>query len=188
LSTIKVNNIQSRTGSAISFTSGDTITIPSGATLTNNGTASGFGKIVQYKIVRAESQFDSTSATLAEIDGNLRTTITPTSASNKIVIKFNCAWIDNYAGGTEAILSFYRSINGGTYNNMGTEDSNTANVFYNWNASRFQIFQSFTYIDTNHNTTSPIIYTPYGRANTSLQVRFGTSDRFSSMEVMEVLA
>jgi uncharacterized protein YjlB len=47
LSTIKVNNIESRTGSAISFTSGDTITIPSGATLTNNGTASGFGKIGQ---------------------------------------------------------------------------------------------------------------------------------------------
>jgi uncharacterized protein YjlB len=43
LSTIKVNNIQSRTGNAISFTSGDTITIPSGATLTNNGTATGFG-------------------------------------------------------------------------------------------------------------------------------------------------
>lgn len=38
MSTIKVNNIQSRTGNAISFTSGDTITIPSGATLTNNGT------------------------------------------------------------------------------------------------------------------------------------------------------
>ena len=42
MSTIKVNNIQSRTGSAISFTSGDTITIPSGATITNNGTATGF--------------------------------------------------------------------------------------------------------------------------------------------------
>ena len=43
MSTIKVNNIQSRTGNAISFTSGDTITIPSGATFTNNGTVTGFG-------------------------------------------------------------------------------------------------------------------------------------------------
>jgi hypothetical protein len=43
LSTIKVNNIQSRTGNAISFTSGDTITIPSGATFTNNGTITGLG-------------------------------------------------------------------------------------------------------------------------------------------------
>ena len=42
MSTIKVNNIQSRTGNAISFTSGDTITIPSGATFTNNGTLTGF--------------------------------------------------------------------------------------------------------------------------------------------------
>jgi len=144
------------------------------------------GKVLQYKIVRAESQFTTTSVTLAEIDGNLRTTITPTSASNKIVIRFNCAWIDTYAGGTEAILSFYRSINGGGYVNMGSADSNTDNVFYNWNASRFQIFQTFTYIDTNHNTTSPIIYTPYGRTSTSLQTRYGTSDRFSSMEVMEI--
>jgi uncharacterized protein YjlB len=46
LSTIKVNNIQSRTGNAISFTSGDTITIPSGATLTNNGTANNFSDCV----------------------------------------------------------------------------------------------------------------------------------------------
>lgn len=144
------------------------------------------GKILQYQIVRAESQFDSTNTTLTEIDGNLRTTITPTSASNKIVIKFNCAWIDNYAGGTEAILSFYRSINGGAYVNMGSADSNTDNVFYNWSGDRFQVFRSFTYIDTNHNTTSSIIYTPYGRASTGLQVRYGTSDRFSSMEVMEI--
>jgi hypothetical protein len=43
LSTIKVNNIQSRTGNAISFTSGDTITIPSGATFTNSGTVTGNG-------------------------------------------------------------------------------------------------------------------------------------------------
>ena len=43
MSTIKVNNIQSRTGNAISFTSGDTITIHSGATFTNNGTITGLG-------------------------------------------------------------------------------------------------------------------------------------------------
>ena len=43
MSTIKVNNISSRTGNAISFTSGDTITIPSGATFTNNGTINGLG-------------------------------------------------------------------------------------------------------------------------------------------------
>ena len=33
MSTIKVNNIQSRTGNAVSFTSGDSVTFPSGINL-----------------------------------------------------------------------------------------------------------------------------------------------------------
>ena len=57
MSTIKVNNIQSRTGNAISFTSGDTITIPSGATFTNNGTVTGFGDNTPYfHVYRSSNQ------------------------------------------------------------------------------------------------------------------------------------
>tara|TARA_Y100001938_G_scaffold143958_1_gene217657 strand:- start:56 stop:1444 length:1389 start_codon:yes stop_codon:yes gene_type:complete len=44
MSEIKVNKLSSRTGNAVTLgTSGDTLTIPAGVTLTNSGTATGFG-------------------------------------------------------------------------------------------------------------------------------------------------
>ena len=44
MSEIKVNKVSSRTGNAVTLgTSGDTFTIPAGVTLTNSGTATGFG-------------------------------------------------------------------------------------------------------------------------------------------------
>jgi len=86
LSTIKVNNIQSRTGNAISFTSGDTITIPSGATLTNNGTAN-FGKVAQVLHTTTTTELVLTSS--AYTDLGLEQAITPSSTSSKILIFTN---------------------------------------------------------------------------------------------------
>ena len=86
MSTIKVNNIQSRTGNAISFTSGDTITIPSGATLTNNGTAN-FGKIGQVLHTTTTTELVLTSS--AYTDLGLEQAITPSSTSSKILIFTN---------------------------------------------------------------------------------------------------
>ena len=86
MSTIKVNNIQSRTGNAISFTSGDTITIPSGATLTNNGTAN-FGKIGQVVQGSLSSLVTTSSSTFS--DTGLNASITPSSTSSKILVFVN---------------------------------------------------------------------------------------------------
>ena len=45
MSEVKVNKISPRSGTDVALgDSGDTFTIPSGATLTNNGTASGIGQ------------------------------------------------------------------------------------------------------------------------------------------------
>ena len=45
MSEIQVNKISPQSGTAITLgDSGDTFTIPSGATFTNNGTANGFGE------------------------------------------------------------------------------------------------------------------------------------------------
>lgn len=144
------------------------------------------GKVLQHNIVRAESLYNTTSTTLSEIDSNLRVTITPTSTSNKIVVRFNLAWLDTYADGCEGIIGFYRSINGGSYTNIGSSESNTINMFYIWSGSRMQESRTLTYIDTNYNSTSSIIYTPYGRAGGGCTAQYGSSDRYSSMEVMEI--
>jgi hypothetical protein len=63
MSELKVNKISPRSGTDVTLgDSGDTITIPSGATLTNNGTATGFGIAWQSSIV--------TAATLTAVSGN----------------------------------------------------------------------------------------------------------------------
>ena len=50
MSEVKVNKISPRSGTDVTLgDSGDTFTIPSGATLTNNGTASGFGDNLEWQ-------------------------------------------------------------------------------------------------------------------------------------------
>ena len=94
--------------------------------------------------------------------------------------------MDINSGGRSAIVSFYGSINGGTYTNLGSDESNNASQFYNWDEVRYQRPVTYTYIDVTHNTTSSTIYTIYGSTDSSNTVRIGSSDRFTSMEVMEI--
>ena len=86
---------------AINITSGNSLTIDSGATITNNGAATGFGKVLQYVISTYTTQ-TSTSLVIPN-DGSipqntegveiLTATITPTSASNKLLIEFDAPFL-----------------------------------------------------------------------------------------------
>ncbi len=92
-SEIKANKISPATGTAITLgDSGDTFTVPSGVTLTNNGTASGFGggKILQVVQTVKTDTFTTTSNTLVDITG-LSLNITPSSTSSKILV-FTNVW------------------------------------------------------------------------------------------------
>jgi len=73
MSEIKVNKLSSRTGNAVTLgTSGDTFTIPAGVTLTNSGTATGFGsdtdiswqavKTASFTAVSGEGYFVNTTS------------------------------------------------------------------------------------------------------------------------------
>ena len=56
MSEVKVNKISPRSGTDVTLgDSGDTFTIPSGATLTNNGTASGFASIAWQSAIKTAS-------------------------------------------------------------------------------------------------------------------------------------
>jgi len=84
--TIEVDTIEPQSGTTLTLgASGDTINIPSGATLTNNGTATGFGKLLQVVQTVKSDTFSSSSATFVDITG-LSASITPSSASNKILV------------------------------------------------------------------------------------------------------
>jgi hypothetical protein len=86
MSKIEVDAIEPQSGTTLTIgASGDTITIPSGATLTNSGTATGFGKVLQVVSVVKTDTFTHTSSTFTDVTG-LSVAITPSSASNKILI------------------------------------------------------------------------------------------------------
>ena len=95
-SILKVDTIQDQSGNNIinenadTITigaSGDTITIPSGATLSNSGTlGSGMGKVLQVVRNSSTVTVSTSSTSLTEL---INTSITPSSTSSKILILVN---------------------------------------------------------------------------------------------------
>lgn len=90
MSEIKVNKVSPATGTAIQLgDSGDTFTVPSGATIVNSGTATGFGgggKVAQVLSVTKSDVFTSTAgATWTDITG-FSVSITPSASTSKILV------------------------------------------------------------------------------------------------------
>ena len=96
MSEILANKITPVTGTTVTLgDSGDTFTIPSGVTVTNSGTATGFGKVVQ--VVSTQTGAVATGTGTYSANDNIPTTsngneyltlaITPTNASNKLKIE-----------------------------------------------------------------------------------------------------
>ena len=87
--TLKVSNIQTSSGSGTITLgqSGETVTIPSGATITNSGTATGFGalKSINATVNNDLSQASNNSSTMADVSG-VDLVLTPTSTSSKFVL------------------------------------------------------------------------------------------------------
>ena len=79
------NNIINENANTITIgASGDTITIPSGATITNSGTATGFGKVLQ--VVTGETTTNTQITSTSYTDTSLTANITPSATSSKILV------------------------------------------------------------------------------------------------------
>ena len=87
-SELKTNKISPATGTALQIgDSGDTITIPSGATLTNSGSATGFGKVLQVVSMVKTDTASTTSSTF--VTTGIEVSITPSSTSSKVLVFAN---------------------------------------------------------------------------------------------------
>ena len=76
MSKINVDTLEPSTGTTLTLgASGDTITIPSGATITNSGTATGFGKVLQ--VVNATKSDTNSTTSHSAVTTGLEGTITP---------------------------------------------------------------------------------------------------------------
>ena len=98
MSEIKVDKISPQSGTALAVgDSGDTITIPSGATITNSGTANGFGggKVLQCVYASKLDEFVGTNTSWTDVTGMTVTTGAIASTSSRVLV--TCAlYIHDY--------------------------------------------------------------------------------------------
>jgi hypothetical protein len=139
------------------------------------------GKVVQYKYANALSSVTTSSTTLAEIDTNLRVSITPTSASNKILIRYWLGWVDSLATGRDMKMGIFRD----TTNLSSDAGANTTQVYF-WQGSQFQGTQDAWWIDSTYNTTSAISYRLYVASGGVGSVNFGSGGKYSFGEAIEI--
>ena len=128
------NNIINESSNTITIgASGDTVAIPSGATITG----SGLGKVLQVVSVATTTQSSSSSSTFADVT-NLTAAITPSSSSNKILVTVFCNGVGKetnnaYVGlrllrGSSVIagLDYLAGLNGAS----GTNYIGTSGIMY----------------------------------------------------------
>ena len=90
MSKINVNTWEPESGTDLTLgASGDTITIPSGATITNSGTATGFGKVLQVVSFSYNTLETTVSATF--VNTSLELAITPSATSSKVYVMVNAS-------------------------------------------------------------------------------------------------
>jgi len=141
---------------AINITSGNSLTIDSGATITNNGTnGGGFGKVLQV-VQTVKTDVFSTgvgSSSPVEITG-LTASITPASSSNKILVMFSVSFSSSNlnAGG----IFLYRDA---TVLHVGDASGVRPRITKGWGTNNTwnQSAVSVTYLDSP-STTSSITY------------------------------
>ena len=106
MSELKVDKISPETGTAFTLgDSGDTFTVPSGCTITNSGTATGFGGglVLQTKMVKLTTTSSFTANhTFADISG-LSVAITPSSTGSKIWVQGTVSIGQNGYGGIRIV-------------------------------------------------------------------------------------
>jgi len=89
---------------AITVPSGGSLTINSGATITNNGTnGGGFGKVLQVVKGATSALFSTTSSSL--VNSNVTVTITPSSASSIILLSYNAWYYRSGSGSGDGSIS-----------------------------------------------------------------------------------
>jgi hypothetical protein len=158
MSKIEVDAIEPQSGTTLTIgASGDTITIPSGATLTNSGTATGFGIVLQVVNAFTETETNSSSGSYA--DTTLTASITPSSASNKVLVLINqCIGKRNSNNYINLQLLRGATAIGGTDDLSGSVGY-TDNASYNYLGTGF----SCSFLDSPNTTSSTTYKTQFKR-------------------------
>ena len=182
MGTLFVDKLDPQSGTSLEIGSnGDTITIPSGATIANAGTATGFGggKIGQVlqQVNATEVSISSDSATNGVATG-LTLAITPSAASSKILVIANI--YTNIVDGRGYGIHIMR----------GTTEVYEDN--YHWGAvlpsgAGLRSARAWHFLDSP-NTTSATTYAINASTESANTVYFQANTNQSTLTLMEVLA
>ena len=149
-------------------------------------TATGGGGIVQITMGRTNNRAENTSTSF--VATNLEATVTPKFTTSKIYVQVSGDCNTNQSSGSETIfLTIYRSIDGGTFSNLG-------NATYGFtqlrnDSARTHAPVCINFLD-NPNTTSAVVYKVYMRsaAGTSVEFPADSNQNYSYMHLLEVSA
>jgi len=180
MATLFVDKLDPQSGTALEIgSSGDTITIPSGATITNSGTATGFGKILQ--VLNATMNTETVMNNNTWTDVGITLAITPSSSSSKVLIQANAAGCGKATNNTYLELKLLRD----TTDLIVIEQRGG----YTGDTSANKVGScACTYLDSP-STTSATTYKLQGRSGSNnAYAQVGDSNPYSTITLMEISA
>ena len=179
------NNIINESSNTITIgASGDTISIPSGATITNSGTANNFGGGKVLQVVQAQTTTAVTSTATGYTDSGLSGSITPSATSSKILILITQPYAhqrtsaDNWLGHVRLLRASTAIWTPATYSlGFGVDGSNVTGFTEN--------YLSINYLDSPSSTSSVTYKTQFGLDSNS-QVVTQRASSPSQIILMEI--
>jgi hypothetical protein len=159
---------------AITVPSGGSLTINSGATVTNNGTASGFGGGKVLQVVQGTQSTSVSTTGTTYVTSNLSASITPSSTSNKILVlvHMNSFYAEGTNGG--GYIALYR---GGS-----VLVNDAARIFGSGDSLGSLVI---THLDSPSSTSS-LTYAVYFKRSSGNQVVCHTGNVQSNIVLLEI--
>jgi len=193
-SEIKANKISPATGTAFTIgDSGDTFTVPSGCTIVNSGTATGFGegKVLQIPTPVHKTDSFSTSSTSWVDVTDVTLSITPSATSSRILVLLNSRLC-----GSSGYPIFAQFLRDSTAIGSGTGTSNVdcfAQTMPSPDSTRYGRPADLIWLDSP-NTTSSVTYkmqvrmyaSQTGYVNRATDLHIYAGEYATSLTLMEI--
>jgi hypothetical protein len=197
-SEIKANKISPASGVNLTLgDSGDTFTVPAGVTLTNNGTDSGFGKLVQV-VTNSDVGTTSTNGSVNWITTTTLATITPQKSGSNFFVSSNGTFNARPSAYGSGAAIFYK-VNAGSYSawlldegtgqevaHIGVYNASSADT---WFPASIQRYGSVTYTLGDTITFAVHIRGQFAGTAGSTTARWGldaSTDSVQAITIMEV--
>ena len=187
MSTLEVNSIQPlSSGTTVTLgASGKTFTIPAGCTISNSGTATGFGGGKIGQVVNATHSTEVTTSSTSRVATNLTASITPSATSSKVLVLFSMLFAINRSNAEQ--YCNYAIQRGGSdiwttqsVQAWGAYIAGTGQVYMTGNANH-------SYLDSP-STTSATTYAITFAQSAGGTAKANAHNSVSTIQLLEVLA